>query len=64
MNKDEIMEMLNTLKNKFREVSMIAWNNCPDADEDSMNDFSSSMNNAENVFNNTFDALVERLGDL
>lgn len=64
MNKDEIMEMVNTLKNNFREVSMIAWDNCPDADENSMDDFRSSMGRAEKEFDDTFNAFVERLGAL
>lgn len=63
-NKNEIMAMLNTLKGDFREVSSVAWDNCPDADEESMDDFRSSMDSAEKEFNETFDAIVERLGTL
>lgn len=64
MIKNEIMAMLTTLKSDFREVSGVAWDNCPDADEESMDDFRSSMDSAEKEFNETFDAIVERLGTL
>ena len=64
MIKNEIMAMLNTLKSDFREVSGVAWDNRPDADEESMDDFRSSMDSAEKEFNETFDAIVEKLGAL
>ena len=64
MIKNEIMAMMNTLKRDFSEVSSVAWDNCPDAYEESMDDFRSSMDSAEKEFNDTFNALVERLGAL
>lgn len=62
--KNEIMAMLNTLKVDFSEVSSVAWDNRPDEDEESMDDFRSSMDSAEKEFNETFDAIIERLGTL
>ena len=54
MDKKKVAEALEELKSCFKEVSHLAWDNCPDADEDAMEEFESDMNDAEKDFDEAF----------
>ena len=61
MGKEKAMEALKELKICFREVSRIAWDNCPDADRDCMRQFENDMETAERDFKKAYEDLEAAL---
>lgn len=64
MDKKKIAEALEELKSCFSEVSHLARDNCPDADEDAMEEFESDMNDAEKDFDKAFETVRAALADM